>query len=221
MLNIVLAGEPSLIEELWEYFVDKYFSPELPYMENISFGTGTLLSLRWIIIGIDIGIIFAAACSFYNKRYIGNFIRKLIKTETLDIEHAKTLGELGELKSYGIRHAISSRGTLTRWVRCVEEDEYRKMMEKKRAEFDEAHKNDKKPPRFVAKDFVRDTKTMHFYLPEEMKYSADVKFDAKGTSVGALILVIVCAVVGAGFMSYVLPDMMKMLDNFITVMNNG
>ena len=91
MLNIVLAGKPSLIEELWEYFVDKYFSPELPYMENISFGTGTLLSLRWIIIGIAIGIIFAAACSFYNKRYIGNFIRKLIKTETLDAERAKTL----------------------------------------------------------------------------------------------------------------------------------
>ena len=63
MLYFCLAKEQSLIEELWEYFVDKYFSIELPYLENFSIKTGGLVSITGIIFGIAIGIVIAAACT--------------------------------------------------------------------------------------------------------------------------------------------------------------
>ena len=78
MLSLILASEKSLGAELWEYFLDKYFSVEVPYLENFSVQSKALVSFRWIIIGITIGIIIAAICTVYNKRYIGDFVRKVI-----------------------------------------------------------------------------------------------------------------------------------------------
>lgn len=220
VLFLFSANEKSLFVELWEYFVDTYFSPEMPHMDNISLGTGTLVTMKTIIIGLTFGLIFASFVTMYNKKYIGGFVRRLLKEECFDPNRAKTLDELGYTKSFGVRHAISSNGTLVRWVKCVEEDEFNAEIDKKRAEFDEMHKNDPKPPRFKEIEFKRDTKTMHFYIPEEKKYAADIKFDAKGATVRSFVLVAVVSILICAFLSYMLPDIVKMVDNFISVMKN-
>ncbi len=217
MLYLFSSNEKSLFEELWEYFEETYFSPEVPYLENISFGTGTLVTLKTVLIGITLGLIFASFATIYNKKYIGGFIRKLIKDECLDAERAKTLDELGYLKKFGVRRAISSNGTLIRWVRCVEEDEFNTKQDAERAAFEEAHKNDAKPPKFKEIEFKRDVKTMHFYILEEKKYAADVKFDAKGANWLSFIFVAVVSIALCAFLSYILPDIIKMVDNFISV----
>ena len=218
MLYLFSENEKSLFEELWEYFVNTYFSPEIPHTENISFGTGTLVTLKTIIIGLTFGLILASFITIYNKRYIGGFVRKLLKEECLSSEKAKTLAELGYSKSFGVKHAIGSNGTLVRWVRCVEEDQFNAEMDQKREEFDEAHKNDTKPPKFKKIDFKRNTKTMHFYIPEEKKYAADIKFDSKGANWRSFILVTIVSILLCAFLSYTLPDIVKMIDNFISVM---
>lgn len=220
MLYLFSTNEKSLFQELWEYFESTYFSPELPYMENISLGTGTLVTLKTVIIGLTIGLIFASFITIYNKRYLGGFIRRLLGEECLGADSAKTLDELGYSKSLGVRMAIRSNGTLVRWVRCVEEDYFNAEMEQKRAEFEEAHKNDQKPPKFKEIEFKRDLKTMHFYIPEEKKYAADIKFDAKGANWRSFILVTVVSILLCAFLSYMLPDIVKMVDNFISVMKN-
>ncbi len=213
-----LFSEKSLGEELWEYFVDKYFSPDVPYLENFTLGSGTMISLRLIIIGLSIGIIIASFGTLYTKRYIGDFVRKMIREECLDAARAKTLAELGYLKSPGVRGVIKTRGSLSRWVRCVEEDKYNKDLQKKREEFEEAHKGDAKKPKFKEVEFVRDLNTMHFYIPEEKKYAAEVRFDAEGAHIGGVILVSIGAVALCVFLCYILPDMLKFVDNFISVM---
>ena len=61
-----------MIEELWEYFVDTYFSPEIPNLENISFGTGTLVTLKTIIIGLvllAIDLLYAVVDPRIKARY--------------------------------------------------------------------------------------------------------------------------------------------------------
>ena len=217
MLYLFSTNEKSLIEELWEYFEETYFSPDVPYLENFTIGSGSLVTLKTILIGITLGLILASFMTIYNKRYIGGFVRKLIREECLDSERAKTLDELGYLGKFGVRHAISSSGTLTRWIRCVEEDEFYAKQDAERAEFEEMHKNDAKPPKFREKEFKRDTKTMRFYIPEEKKYAADVKFEAKGANWLSFALVVVVSIILCAFLSYILPDIIKMVDNFISV----
>lgn len=217
MLYLFSANEKSLLEELWEYFDETYFSPDIPYLENISLGTGTLVTLKTVLVGITLGLIFASFVTIYNKRYIGGFVRKLLREECLDADRAKTLDELGYLKKYGIRYAIRSSGTLTRWIRCVEEDEFYAKQDAEREAFEAAHKDEAKPPRFKEKEFKRDTKTMRFYIPEEKKYAADVKFEAKGANWLSFVLVTVVSIVLCAFLTYILPDIIKMVDNFISI----
>ncbi|MBQ4091070.1 MAG: hypothetical protein IJC64_02005 [Clostridia bacterium] len=217
MLGAILAKQKSLLEELWEYFSETYFSPEMPYLENISFGTGTLISMQTIILGITVGIIVASASSIYTKRYIGDFVRKIIYEECFDKQRAKTLYDLGYLRSPGVRNTIKSYGSLSRWIRCVEEDEYMENAEKAREEFEELHKNDPKPPKFQYPEFKRDLNTMHFYIPEDKKYAAEVKFEKQGANWGSFILVTAVSLILCAFVCYILPDVIKMFDNFITV----
>lgn len=218
MLNIILLSEKGLLGELWEYFVDKYFSPEMPDLQNFTLGTGSLVSLQIIIIGLTIGIIVASFSTIFNKRYVGDFIRKMIYEECFDAKSSKTLYELGYYRSPAIRGMIKSGGTLSRWVRCVEEDEFLTEVNKKRVEFDELHKEDKKKPKFDEPEFKRDVNTMHFYLPEEKKYAAEVKFDKVGANIGGAIIVTLLSIALCAFLCYILPDMLQFLDNFIGVM---
>ena len=92
-------------------------------------------------------------------------------------------------------------------------------MAKKREEYESAHADDHKAPAFKEVSFKRDVNTMHFYIPEEKKYAIDIKYDAKGANWVSFILVAVVAIVVCAFLSFVLPDLIKMVDNFITVVS--
>ena len=128
-----------------------------------------------ILVGITLGIIISSFITIYNKRFIGRFVRKLLREECLGADSAKNLSELGYEKNLLIRFSLRSGSPLSRWVRCVEEDEFNTEIEKMRAIFEDAHKDEKKAPKFKSVDFKRKVKTMHFYIPEEKKYAADVK----------------------------------------------
>ena len=91
MQNNLSVGGKSLFEELWEYFEETYFSPEIPALDNFDLGTGTLVSLKNILVGLTLGLILASFITIYNKRYIGRFVRKLLSEECISHESAKTL----------------------------------------------------------------------------------------------------------------------------------
>ena len=219
MLNKISTGGKSLFEELWEYLEEAYFSPEIPELDNFDFGTGTLVSLKTILVGLTIGLILASFITIYNKRYVGGFVRKLLREECFDKSSAKTLSELGYLKNPCISQLIKTDKPLSRWIKCVEEDEFNEEMAKKRAEYEDTHKDDPKAVKFKEIAFKRDVKTMHFYIPEEKKYAIDIKYDAKGANWVSFVLVSVISIVACAFLSYALPDLIKMVDNFITVVS--
>ncbi len=220
MLYLLTENETEigLFQELFEYFDEKYFSPEIPRLDNFSFGTGTLVSLKIILVGFTLGLIFASFITIYNKRFIGRFIRRLLRQGCIGAENAKALSELGYEKNILIRYALRAESPLSRWARCREEDEFFDELEKKRAEFEELHRDDGKPPRFKEVKFKRNTKSMHFYIPKEKELSADIKFDAKGANWLSFLFVTVLSVALCAFLSYTLPDIIKMIDNFISEM---
>lgn len=220
-IPFVLAEEKSLIAELWQYFTDKYFNPDAVYLENFKGGSNRIMSLRLIIIGLTIGFCAAAILTLIDKKHIGGLVRKMLYDECIGKENAKTLYELGYDRNPAVRGSLKKGSVLRRWVRCVEEDEYNDAMEKKRIEFEQAHANDEKPPKFKELEFKRDPDKHHFYIDEEKKYAADVKFDAKGTNLVSAILVILISVVICAFLCFVIPDMLTLFDNFISGFKNN
>ncbi len=219
-----LNDEQSLISELFEYFKDKYFTPQFGDYQNFSVGTDSGISLQTIVFGFFIGINLASLIMIFDRRVLGDFVRKLISDECLSPEKAKTLTELGYLKNSAIRSNLKSGVTLRRVIRCVEEDEYNKSLEAKRAEYDaESGKESpdgsgkkKRRPAFREVPFVIDFKTAHFYIPNDLKYTAEIKFEKKGTNWLSFFAVLVISFAIMLIVIQFTPDLLQMLDNFLT-----
>ena len=56
---------------------------------------------------------------------------------------------------------------------------------------------------------------VRYYIPEELKYRADVRFDAKGNGVFALILTAVVATALAMALIAFLPSFLTVIDNLM------
>lgn len=220
MQNLVVAGNISEFQELWNYIMEEFFSADIPHLENFKIDSNALFSLRWVIIGLTIGVIVASVYTVYNKRYIGDFVRTLLYHGCCDANSAKTLAELEYIGYPGIRSGIKTGGSLSRWVRCAEEDAFYDELEKQKADFDALHKDEKNPPRFKEPTFKRDCRTMHFYIPEEMQEQAEIKFDDRGANWLGVLLTAVVSIILCAFLCYVTPEILKYVDNFITVIKS-
>ena len=208
--------EPTLWEELWAYFHDKYFSPSTPQYEHIHFGSGSIVSMEGIIWGIFFGVIIAAALVCYDKNRLGAFVRAITRHQCLWPEKAKTLFELGFDRNGAVKQSLRSRNQLGRIVRCVERDRYDAEVEAARAQYVEEHGSEEgfsMPPYRI--NFDED----HFYIPDEEHYRAEVRYDNKGSSWRAFLLVVVASIVGAALLFFLLPEMLRLVDNLIGVLS--
>ena len=212
------TGEPSLLQELLEYFEGKYFSVDTGRYEHIELGTGSLVTLQKVVLGLFAGIIIAAAIACYDKNRLGAFVRKLVKEQCLWPNKAQTLSELGFLRNGGVKASLRSPNKLGKIVRCVERDEYEQKVEEARAAYVAEHGNDKDffmPPYRI--DFEND----HFYIPDEEHYKAEVRFEEKGSGWRAFLLVVIVSVIGAALVCYLLPDMLQLVDNMLDILNDS
>ena len=60
-----------------------------------------------------------------------------------------------------------------------------------------------------------DPSTVHFYIPEELRYTADLKFEKKGTNWLVFGGVVVGAIAVGLLSIWLLPELLQMADNFI------
>lgn len=179
--------DSSFWKELW----NTVFADETKY-EYLEKGAVSLTSLRMIIVGIFIGLALACFAAVFNKRVLGDFVRKVLREEALSPETAKTLSELGYARKTCIRSSVRKGVNLRRVVRCREEEAYLLEMEQKEAEYAAKRKENPKLPKFKAEPFRVNADEHHFYIPEEMKYMADVKFEKKGSTwLGAIVFVVI------------------------------
>ena len=211
--RIVTWYQNSLIHELLTYFNERYFTVEFGTYENFSLGTGTATTARNIILGLAAGIIVAAIITAHVRIGLGGFVRKLLKTESLSPDSAKTLMELGYFRSSAIRRELAHGSILRMVVRCRETEESDKAeldTEKTSPQVKKTHTGYQKAPKI-------NFSTAHFYIPEDLRYRADVRFDKTGSSWRAVAMAVVLTVIFTAALCYFLPDVLQLADNLITM----
>ncbi len=185
----------SLIAELWDIFYSEYLHPTV-YYENLNIDGDTMFFINIIVFGLCIGIVFAAFAAVFNKRVLGNIVRKLLSEGAVSSESAKTLEELGVENSVLARYAVRKSVTLRRVVKCREEEEHIAAEAQKRREYGQEQESGKRSRKFVEAEYKINPYADTFYIPEEMKYMADVKFEKKGSTwLGAFVCIPVMIVV--------------------------
>jgi len=206
----------SLIHETFAFLEERYFTVHFDAYENFSLGSNAAVTARNIILGLTFGIFLAAIMTSYTRTVLGNFIRKLIKSDTMSPDHAKTLSELGFFRSTAVRRELAHGVILRKIIRCTEEEDDRLKTEQERLSYEERRKDHPNLPRFSPKLFRLDFTTMHFYLPQDLHYRADVRFDRNGSGWLLALVTAVLAIVLAGVLCWFLPDVFRLLDHLIS-----
>ena len=202
--------ESSVINELLTYLTERYFTVDLGTYENFSVGANTATSARNIILTLMIGFIVASAMTAYARQGLGGFVRKLLREECLSPEQAKTLMELGYFRSSMIRRELSRGSTLQMVVKQC--DEAPLQAQSQPSDPDQSKATQKEAQAHHKIDFL----TARFYIPEELRYRADIRFDAKGSTWSLVAVTAVISIFVAALLCWLLPDVLALADNIIT-----
>ncbi|MBQ8911729.1 MAG: hypothetical protein IJY89_04090 [Clostridia bacterium] len=133
--------------------------------------TGTN-SIELVVIGAYIGLIIANIVAIYDKRVLGGFVRTLIAMGATSPEKAVTLYEAGYAGKRSIRKGLRGNGIFKGIVYDASEN----------VEFD---RPDHAVPIYRG-SFEKET--ARFYIPEALKYKAEVRFEKQGTHIVTLVL---------------------------------
>ena len=207
-----LPEELSFFEAIWNFLYTTYVNPP-EYYEYLNLGAGGLTTVRIVIIGIFIGLILSLFASVFNKRVLGGVVRSIIKKEAFSPEKALNLEELGFESNALIRLAVRKSTTLRRVVRCREEEEFIAEQNARREEYRQKRLENKNLPRFKEQSYKINPYADTFYIPEEIRYMADVKFEKKGNTWASAILCSVLLAVGMFAVLGGLPSILNLLDS--------
>lgn len=176
--------------------------------------TTTLAIIIW---GLYIGFMIAGAMSIYNKGYLGEVVRALVKAGAHDAETAVFCDELGIRMGYFRRKNVLSGGLLSKYVKIVNPEEC--IIEKKPLS----------PLLAGLKKFFfgtserkteYDAKRAKIYLLEEKRIRAEIRYSNKGTNFGVFIVsavVFLACVIG---LTFAIPFLLDLLDSAITLYKN-
>ena len=217
LTQVAVSEEPTLIAELWDYFVDKYFTMEFGYYQNINV-SNPLFSATSMIIALFIGIVIASGVAIFNKRVLGDFVRAVVRNDATSPQKAMTLEELGFLKNSAVRSALKRRGALRSTVRCVEDDRADLAVGIPiRARMAELYPDVIPVSVKGARPGRTSLNTSHFFIPEAEKYTAEIRYEKKGTNWLVFFIVVVVCIFALSAVFFILPEMLQMLDNFISM----
>lgn len=163
------------------------FTIEAGNYEHFRFDAQSATSLRNIILAMCIGIIFAALCTMYQRYIPGSFIRAILRAEANTPETAKSLAELGFEKNIFVRMELR-RGTLLlkhlSFIENAEDGEEKK----------------------------RPSESARFYIPEELKYRSELRYETKGSGPVQFILTVVLTFGIAILLIKVIPLLLSFVD---------
>ena len=165
------------------------FTPEVRQFEHFNFNAAAAKNAGLIVMAVWLGVVLAALYNFYMRHVPGSAVRALLAAGALSPESAKTAEEL-QLSRLARRELIFG-SVLSRIVRYVG---------------DEPAEDGTCAPRDA---------TARYYIPEEQKYRAEIRFESKGNGTVGLILT---AVLGFGLALLVirlLPWFLGVIDNIL------
>lgn len=132
-------------------------------MAVLDFAVGSV-SFELVVWCVYAGIMIAGIMAVYNKRFLGEFVRKLIDEEAFSPDKALTLEELGLEKNSLLKYEIK-RGVVFKSI-VYEKD-------------DDVVITDGSAAPVYHKEL--DFEKARFYVPFELRHRAGLKFDKKGT----------------------------------------
>lgn len=203
--------QDSLICEIFTYLEETYFSVSFGSYKNFSVSASTATTVRNTIIGIAIGIIIASAMMVHTKKGIGGFVRTLLRYDCTSPETAKTLLELGYFKNASIRRELKRGVSLCKLVHCKE----REAAQESGSFINETQQEVTKSEENFSIDFA----TMHFYIPEELRYRAEIRFDKKGSTWLFFFVVLISTIVATALLCTLLPEFFGLIDNIYTLIS--
>ncbi len=208
----------SVLHELLTYFEERYFQIQFGAYEHISLGASASSMAQTILLALVIGIIVASVSVAYTRIKYGNFVRKLIRYGCQSPETAKTLKELEEFQNSSIRRALIRSSLLKKYVVSVLPPST-VSMDLSRSEAEEQIKQEQNPGFFERigklKQKAADFSVARFYLPEDLRIQAEVRFEKKGSGWLVVLITVVVTIIGAALICRFLPDFVWLLDNLI------
>lgn len=157
----------------------------------------SMSSLELVIWCMFIGMMLAAIFMYYQKKVIGSFVRTLLKTNATDIGSAKTLMELGFAKNYAVRSALRKGGALRKLV----------------WETGDNYIENENGVKFSARETPMDVNTARFYISEENRIRAEIRYDQKGSDIFMLIITALVFLMVAYLAVTYLPDLLNLIEN--------
>ncbi len=228
--SIVNWYQDSLIHELLTYFSERYFSVNFHIYEHIPLGPSANASAQMIIVAVMLGLIFASIVMAIAKVRYGRFVKKLLLQDCLSPEKSKTLSDLEEFRNSSVRRALYRGNAITKCVYCIRTPEA--MMENSAASEAEAasaadgeetlsaaslEMSEVRAADQLAGGERLDFTVARFYIPENLKYRAEIRFEQKGSGWIPVVLTVLFSIVGAALVCWLLPDFVQLLDNLIAM----
>lgn len=215
----VLNAEPTILENIGNFFRD-FFNPKLEGYTNFEFSEGAP-SLKIIIFGLFIGVLIASFSMIFIKTTLGRLVRAILAKNALDETDAVTLADCGLDKHIFIRMALRHGYTLRRVVRCVEEEQFLAGTQRERQEYEEkrreAKKEGKRLPAYREPRFAKKLEECHFYIPEKDKYTAEMRFRARGSGYPTFFFVLLVSILCIFLIFAILPQLITFFDNVVSI----
>ena len=215
--------ELTLWEEIVEYIKTKYFFAYAGVYENFTIGESTAMSIAIIIIGLVLGMIAAVVLGYFRNNTAGRVVRAIILQQAYSEDKAKTLSELGVEPTFLVRRALRSRSFLRKYVHYVGEPVFSSnaYFSSKRDTKNSVEGEEEKV--FSGYNpYLReriDFENARFYIPDELHYAADVRYDKKGfgNSLPATIICVVALIAMGIICLRVFPVLIQMADNLTAI----
>lgn len=145
-------------------------------------------SMLIIVVGIAIGLVIGVVSTVITKSTSGKIVHALLEAGAVDVSSAKTIAELGLAKVPFVKSSLKPGAAVFKAVASTAEPDTTKI----------------------------NWNETRFFLPEEKRISAETRFPKEHHPVmtGVFAVVLIAAV--AFFAVFIIPELLTMLDNFIT-----
>ena len=216
LLTIPGEENKSLLEELWDYFVNMYFETGATY-PNLGMDSGSGFPMISLVFGLFFGITLASILIVYDKRVTGDLVRQVLYSGAVGKDNAKTLDELDIGRASQGAKSLRRSAYLKKIVKCVEEEAFYAELAEKKAEYDKKRAEDKSLPEFKYVDYVFSGEE-HYYIPEDKKYTAEIKYSKAATKWYSIPVAVIIALVLSFVLMLALPYILTLLDQMIGAM---
>jgi hypothetical protein len=161
-------------------------SGKIYYFENFDIDVNSS-SMLVVILGLAVGMLIAIILSLIFKSVSGKVVKALVSCGARDADSAKTVEELGLGKVKFLKSVLKPGSALYKAIACTSDEE-------KKLDYNSAR----------------------FYLPEEKRISAEVRFAEEKHPVRTGVLAVLLVTAVAVFAIFIIPELLTMLDNLVT-----